>query len=510
MPDPLCRLHVQSREAVVLVPGLVEAGADMLGLSAPARVRLQALTVEVLEAVIRDAFGPDDEIDLDIEIVREPGDMKLVLKDRGAPLDFSTGQPPRVSELVRLGFADGLTFANEGRAGNRTEISKHLHYETVSEDEEFIAETEATPTPAPTIGEDGQVVVDVRPMTAEDVVGVARLFYRCYGYTVAYAPAVYEPERLAELVESGVHLATVAVCPEGQIVGHLASEVHDPEATTGKIGLLAVDPGYRRLGLTMRIGFAHVARLLERGFVGQYTEAVTVHIGSQKGALNGGAHEVGVMLAAQSSELDFRGFDADDGARKAVMLFYGSFGNTPARDVYAPPIYREVLERIYTAGALPRTLHADFVPNPQMESQTSRIRVSLRHETGVAFLTVESYGRDFLESLQEQVRQLRLNRFECIIVMLPLSDPATRFFGSGLQEMGLSFAGVYPEYDDGDVLVLQNLNNVDVGSDQINVASELGAYLRDFVLEDYQQAAERMAQRERSRAHMARIYEALD
>jgi hypothetical protein len=38
----------------------------------------------------------------------------------------------------------------------------------------------------------------------------------------------------------------------------------------------------------------------------------------------------------------------------------------------------------------------------------------------------------------------------------------------------------------------------------------MGTFLRDFVLEDYRRAGERLAQLERSRAHMARIYEALD
>ena len=38
----------------------------------------------------------------------------------------------------------------------------------------------------------------------------------------------------------------------------------------------------------------------------------------------------------------------------------------------------------------------------------------------------------------------------------------------------------------------------------------MGEYLRDFVLHDYRAAADRMDQRNRSRAHMARIYEALD
>ncbi|MEZ5186942.1 MAG: hypothetical protein R2720_14460 [Candidatus Nanopelagicales bacterium] len=511
MPDSLCSLHIGSRQAVALGPALVEDGADLLGLPPTDRVRLRALTVEVLDAVVRDAFEPGDEVDLDVEVLRDAGALRLVVRDRGAPLDFSaSGYPPRVADLIRLGFADGLTFANEGRAGNRTEITKHLRYETVSDDEEFIAQTQEEPPATPTIGDDGQVVVDIRPMTTDDVVGVARLFYRCYGYTVAYAPVVYEPEHLAELVQSGQHLATVAVSPEGRIVGHVASEVRTPEAITGKIGLLAVDPLYRQHKLSLRIGFAHVTRLLEQGFVGQYTEAVTVHQGSQKAALRGGAHEVGMMLAAQSNDLDFRGFDEDEQARKALMLFYGSFGKTPDRTVYVPPTYRAVLDRIYADGNLPRTVHSEFERRPQGTAGPSRFRLNLRHETGVAFVFAESYGEDFLESLQRQVEQLRVNRFELILVVLPLGDPLTSYFGSGLQEIGLSFSGIYPEYDQGDVLVLQNLNNVDVKADEIQVASEMGEYLRDFVLADYQRAADRVAQRNRSRAHMARIYEALD
>lgn len=218
---------------------------------------------------------------------------------------------------------------------------------------------------------------------------------------------------------------------------------------------------------------------------------------------------MGLLLAAQSNELDFRGFDADEQARKALMLFYGSFGTTPQRTVYVPPTYREVIEKIYTTGNLPRTVHSEFERSPQTAAQ-STLRLNLRHETGVAFVVVDAYGEDFLSVLQQQVRQLQINRYELILVVLPLGEPATSYYGSGLQEMGLSFAGIYPEYEDGDVLVLQNLNNVDLKPDEIEVASDLGTYLRDVVLRDYQQATDRTAQRDRSRAHMARIYEAIE
>ncbi len=197
-------------------------------------------------------------------------------------------------------------------------------------------------------------------------------------------------------------------------------------------------------------------------------------------------------------------------ARKSLMLFYGSLGTTPHREVHVPPTYREVVERIYREGNLPRTVHGEFARRVETSAGPSRFRLDLRHETGAAVIFVESYGEDFLAGLDQHLRQLRLNRFELIVTILPMADPGTSHFGSGLREIGLSFAGIYPEYDDGDVLLLQSLNNVEVHPEEINVASELGEFLRDFVVDDARRAGEHTAQRQRSQADLARIFEALD
>lgn len=508
MNESLCRLHIDSRTSIDLAAGLVDSSAELLGVGAAPRIRLQALTLEVIAAVVKDAFGDTDEIDLDMEVLRTAGAMKVVLQDRGAPLDFGTGgYPPRVADLVRLGFADDLDFSTQGRAGNRTQITKKLTYQSV--DEAFIEETKALPSPDPVIDEEGKAVIEVRPMTADDVIGVARLFFRCYGYSVSYAPVVYQPDKLRELIDDGYHIGTVAVAPDGTIIGHVATEVNTPGANVGEVGLYAVDPRYRKLGVGMKVGLGHAGRLYGSGFVGQYTRAVTVHVRSQKAALLSGGREMGVTLAAQAGDLQFRGFDTEEDQRKAVVTFYASFGNTPERTVYVPPTYAEVVNRIYEHAQLPRTVVAHFERQPDIPNETSVFNVALKHETGIGMLEVRTFGRDFLESLQAQVQQMRLNRFELIIVAFPLGDPLTAHFASGLQELGLSFSAILPEYADGDVLWLQSLNNVEVVPEQVQVASEFGEYLRDFVIHDMQQATDRLAVRDRSRAHMSRIYEAL-
>jgi serine/threonine-protein kinase RsbW len=51
-----------------------------------------------------------------------------------------------------------------------------------------------------------------------------------------------------------------------------------------------------------------------------------------------------------------------------------------------------------------------------------------------------------------------------------------------LESLGFFFAGVVPEKDDRDVLRLQYLNRVTIDAQQIQVASDFGRELLDYVL----------------------------
>ncbi len=509
----LCRLKISAIDAVSLLGTVAQDAAATLGVTPTAAARLGTLTQEVADALLRDGYDEESDIEMELDVLRGAGTLRLELRDRGAPLNLGHGgYPPRVSELIRLGFADGLDMAYEPRQGNCAEIVKNLTFASVSADVDFVAEVESeldTPA-ADDLNEAGEIEFEIRPMTPDDAVGVARLFFRCYRYTAVQSPLVYEPERMAEYVAAGRHFGTIAITRTGRVVGHVASDIERPDAVTGRIGLFAVDPAYRAHKIGSRIGLAHLVRLVERGIIGQFSEAVTVHTASQRTALAAGGHEVGLLIAGQSSRLNFEGFDESENSRKSGLIFFASLGEVPTRTIHAPHVYREVIERIYAETGLERVVESDFDVRAYDPSQNCSLKMALNHETGVARITVESYGRDFLTALQAQIAQLQLNRFDVIWVYFPLSDPATSKYAAGLQELGLSFGGVYPEYHDGDVLVLQSLNNVEFNPDDIKVASPMGAYVRDFVLADTRRAGDRVAVQTRSRARMARIYEALD
>lgn len=499
-------LRLNERRALALVPSVVAESASLFGVGSVASSRLGVLAEEVASAIVTDAFGADDDIELTFTVERRPGQLAVIIDDKGAPSSFARGDyPPNVASLVGIGFADDLIVENLGREGNRTEIFKGLSYPNVTEDAEFIAEATAEQAAAPA---DEQIIV--RAMTPDDVHDVARLFFRTYGYTAYHASIVYEPEKLAEYVRSGHHLATVAVTESGRLIGHLASEVDHIGATTGRIGLLAVDPDYRGRQLSAQLGIPHVQRLIELGFVGQYTEAVAVHERSQKIALATGAHECGVWLAAQQPTMEYRGFDSDEEHRNSVIIMFGAFGNVPERVSYVPPSYASIVERIYAVNNLVRTVESPTATGREDLPEETTFTVRLKHEAKVAMLGVTQFGSDFDQALQAQLNQLRINRFEVIYLMLPLNDPFTAHFGGGLRELGLSFAGVYPEYDNGDTLCLQGFVDIDVTDDNIATASEFGVELLEFVVDDYRQAEAIRETRARSRARMARVYEALE
>lgn len=501
-----CSLHLADRGAAALVAQFTSDAVQMLGLDRLSGSRLGTLAQEVVGCIIDDAFDPDDILDVDVVVEREPGGLCVAIEDRGAPSSFARGDyPPTVADLVRLGFADDLVVRTEGRRGNRTEIRRNLHYSSLVEDPLFAAEAEAESAVDAATEE-----ITIRPMVEDDVLGVARLFFRCYGYTAYQASIVYEPDRLAEYVRAGRHVATLAVTARGTVVGHLASEVDEPGATTGRIGLLAVDPAYRSRRLSGQLTLPHVVRLLELGFVGQYSEAVTVHDRSQRAALAAGGHECGVMLAAQQPSMDFQGLGGEGDLRRAVMVVFGSFAEIPERDSYVPQAYADVARRIYDEAGLRRTIRTATPRDEHALPEKTSFTLQLKHEASVAFVGVAEYGRDFDEQLLAQIDQLRMNHFDVIQLFLPLSDPATAHLGGGLHEMGLSFTGIYPEFAHGDMLVLQSLNNVVVEPDQIVVASDFGRWLLDFVLADRQTAADRQVMRMRSRTRMARVFEALE
>jgi hypothetical protein len=110
--------------------------------------------------------------------------------------------------------------------------------------------------------------------------------------------------------------------------------------------------------------------------------------------------------------------------------------------------------------------------------------VSVEAERALARLDVTRIGSDLTEAMRLQLERLERGGITTAYVDLPLSRPETPSACDELERLGFFFAGVFPSGEDsGWRLRLQHLDvHAEVQRDDIEVASELAADLRDYVL----------------------------
>jgi anti-sigma regulatory factor (Ser/Thr protein kinase) len=472
---PLARLNVRARaELVAPARDFASAVAAQQGFSPSALERLELLTEEACLLVVEHGFEPGEDGSFDLILDRQPGKFVVAVEDKGLPIDFS--RPPEEATLglsLMRGFAEEISFLNLGKAGRRIEFAASLPARPV---EDYLTAAERNRTPEPPLTAD---TPRLRLMSEDDAVALARCIYRAYGYT--YVDFVYYPDRIAEMLRSGLMMSCIAENNAGEIVGHLALLRSGADAAIAESAAAVVDPRYRGHALfkTMKMFVAEEAT--RRGLLGLYSEAMTLHPFTQKGNIALGAHETGFMLGYVPGDVNTRKIGASpQGERAALLLYYLRTNPEPRRTLYAPPHHRAMLEDICSRIGLDRQFSGPPAGVPPFREAT-RLDVRVRPELSLATITVRDCGKDAAQQVRHHLADLCRRKVDAIYLDLRLGDPAAACLCAPCEAAGFFFAGMIPEYDHGDVLRLQYLNNLDIRMEGIVVVSESGRRLLDHV-----------------------------
>ncbi|KIH76875.1 hypothetical protein SAMN05660860_00703 [Geoalkalibacter ferrihydriticus] len=105
-----------------------------------------------------------------------------------------------------------------------------------------------------------------------------------------------------------------------------------------------------------------------------------------------------------------------------------------------------------------------------------------------------AYGvvaRTTVPSISPSLRPVQLceKKMEAIYLNLPMARREAAELAGQLAEHGFLFSSVIPELDNGDVLKLQYLNNVQIDPAKIAVVSETARDLLDFIVQQYRERA---------------------
>jgi anti-sigma regulatory factor (Ser/Thr protein kinase)/GNAT superfamily N-acetyltransferase len=475
----ILRIKAREPDAIPAAGLAIERLAASVGLSSLEASRFRFVVEEVCADRIAHGFAPGQNAEVDIRLEHRPGEIVALVGDAGTPLDTgASGSRGLMAQLLDRGFVDELHASFRGREGNRSTAIKFIR------NPQAALEAQAPPPSAEKAGTAAPDALEYREMRPEDAIELARCFYRTYGMSAPAADEViYHPERCAERVRSGLHLGTVAVTAGGRIVGHTALERESLDDPLAIGGYLVVDPEFRGHGIAEHLTEMRFREGPKLGLRGMLAMAVTIHTASQKTSLANGGHEVGVLLAAQEARIVMRGIGGKQGhERHSIVAFYFPWNDLPLES-HPPAAYRELIASIYANCGIERTIrHAPGGIDLESLPARSSIDVSILRAASHGKIRVKTYGRDFLAEMLHLVGDLHHHHVAVIRLELPLTDPLTAIFGAAAEELGFSFAAVFPGTAAGDLLCMQSLK-VEVNPADIHTASEHGAALLKAVVE---------------------------
>jgi serine/threonine-protein kinase RsbW len=467
------------RDTLPAVLAFLREVAGRLGVLPPSAERLGRAVEEVCLNVIERGFSPDQDACFDVVFLRRPGQLVVAVEDRGLPFDFTSLEVASgVAAPSLAAAADGVRFLNLGSRGNRVEIVERLPFRDI----EAYNDAGGAAAVAPASPDPSAAPVTLRLMTADDAIAVARCTYAVYGYTLP-DEYLYFPDRLREMLDGGLLEVCVGTTPDGLVVSVLTCEVERPGAPVGYMEEGLVDPRFRHHGLLEQMLRFMERRARDRGMLGLYGEAVTVHPYSQKSNLALGFTEMGVQLGDEAPTVVFNQIAATASKqRTATVLNFLKTNAGPVRAVYAPPHHRAMIERLYARGAFPRVLADVPASGGSPAASTAEVSVAVFPEWSEASIRVIAYGAGLVDLVRYRLRELCLRRIDWICLDLPLSEPGAAQACAALEALGFFFAGVIPDLVGDDILRLQYLNEVEVDVASAQLASDFGKELFAYVV----------------------------
>lgn len=471
---------ITDKRLLIGIAKVIAASARVMGMDERDLLRLESAVFEAGTNVIDHAFEKDVLGEFKIMLIERPGKLVVVVEDRGMPMDIDkveSGQEIGIGWKAMHAFADQVTFNNQGHKGKRVEMIKNLPLEDIKKylnphDKRGIFSGDVPEDKLPTTS---------RLLRPEDVVSLARCVYRTYGYT--YMDDFYYPEKIRQSMASGNLMSFVMNDEQGEVIAHAAIVKPFPGAKVGEIGRGFVSPNYRGKGLLKIMVKDMVSHAKKEGLYGFYGEALTVHPYSQKSLLSMGGVETGFLIGFVPGNVDI-GLDKERmQKRNTLCIIYYRLNEEPERELYFPEHHSKMLGRIYQKLGLKRKIvnEVDSVEVQRALPDKAKLNISINHELQNMTMSVTQYGLDIVEHVAFMLREGCLHKNACIYLELPLSDPATRVYSERLEDLGFFFSGIAPEMENGDVLRLQYLNNLEIDYHKIIVAGDFGKEILEYI-----------------------------
>ena len=302
----------------------------------------------------------------------------------------------------------------------------------------------------------------------------------------------YDADEVARRISAGLLVSAIAETADGELLCHSGLSLHAPDDVVGHAGQALTLPAARGRHIFTTVKRYLVDWAAARRLVGMYSEATAAHPYSQQALLDLGGHETGFMLGFIPASVDNNAASASSRGRQSAALFFLRVRPGAPRMVYAPDRHRAIVrDTIEICDFRSRLAEA---PTRTDLPSVSRLHVETDAGDNVAVLTVSRAGQDLAPRVDVERSRLFGQGVDALYVDLPLDRPESAHVSDALEELTLSYSGIFPNNQAvGDVLRLQCLRNATAWSHDVAVASPHGAALLQYVVADMEAAGQTVA-----------------
>ena len=344
-------------------------------------------------------------------------------------------------------------------------------------DDGSMAPAREPPTPDPVwVGD-----IQMRMLAAAESSRLGDAVRAVYGetYPVLWT---YDAEEVARRISAGLLISAIAETSDGQLLCHSGLSLATPEDVVGHAGQALTLPAARGRHIFTTVKRYLIEWATSRGLVGMYSEATAAHPYSQKALLDLGGHETGIMLGFIPESVD-NSVSAPSPGRQSAALFFLRVRPGKERMLYAPSRHRAIVRDTieicdFRAQLAEAPIRTELPPSSQLHVET-------RPGDNVAVLTVSQAGEDLTAQIDAERFRLFSEEVDALYVDLPLDRPESAHASESLEELKLSYSGIFPNNRAaGDVLRLQCVRKATVLSHDVVVASPHGTALLEYVIAD--------------------------
>jgi hypothetical protein len=321
--------------------------------------------------------------------------------------------------------------------------------------------------------------IQIRMLTAGESERLGDAVRAVYGdtYPVLWA---YDAEEVARRITAGLLISAIAETSNGELLCHSALSLGAADDVVGHAGQALTLPAARGRHIFTTVKRYLVDWVASRGLVGMYSEATAAHPYSQQALIDLGGHETGFLLGFIPESVD-NSVSAPSVGRQSAALFFLRLRPGKERMLYAPSRHREIVQDTVEICDF-RAQISEPPPRVHLPS-SSELHVETRPGDNVAVLSVVAAGEDLASRVDGERSRLFADGVDALYVDLPLERPETAHVSESLEQLRLSYSGIFPNSRAaGDVLRLQSLRKATALSHDIVVASPHGIALLEYVV----------------------------